>query len=159
MAPSQAHLYFMQCALKLAEQAYDSGEVPVGAVVVYQNRIVGEGYNQPIAGNDPSAHAEVLAIRAAAMQLGNYRLPDCSLYVTLEPCTMCVGLMVHARIEALFYGAQEPKAGAIVSAVNFAEQTHFNHKFAVEGGIMAAESAALMSQFFRQRRLLPTRPR
>lgn len=146
------HEYWMREALQLARQAEQQGEVPVGAVVVKDNRIIGRGYNQPISGNDPSAHAEMMALRDAAKNLGNYRLVECTLYVTIEPCTMCAGAMVHARIKQLVYGAPEPKSGVIASNVQLLEAAHFNHRIDQVGGVLASECATLISEFFKRRR-------
>ena len=143
---------FMARALELAARAYALGEIPIGAVVVQAGVIVGEGYNRSIIDSDPSAHAEMVAIRQAAQRLGNYRLVDCTLYVTVEPCTMCTGLLVHARIQKLVFGAAEPKAGAVQSAMKIGELSHLNHSFAVEGGILGGQCAELMSRFFKERR-------
>lgn len=143
---------YMKTALALAERASEAGEVPIGAVVVYQGRIIGEGFNQTITTLDPSAHAEMVAIREAAKTIGNYRLVDCTLYVTIEPCSMCVGLLVHSRISRLVFGATEPKAGAVCSASRVQEQAHFNHQFTIDSGVLAAECSAIMSRFFRERR-------
>lgn len=146
------HEYWMRQALLLAQEAERRDEVPVGAVVVKDNRIVGRGYNQPISAGDPTAHAEIMALRNAAANLGNYRLPGCTLYVTIEPCTMCAGAMVHARIKQLVYGASEPKSGAIVSNTRLLEAAHFNHRIDQVGGVLAAECATLISEFFQRRR-------
>jgi len=142
----------MARALELAAIAYGLGEIPIGAVVVQAGEIVGEGYNRSITDLDPSAHAEMVAIRHAAQRLGNYRLVDCTLYVTVEPCTMCTGLLVHARIQKLLFGAAEPKAGAVQSAMKIGELSHLNHNFEVEGGILETQCAELMSRFFKERR-------
>ena len=142
----------MRRALELAGFAFEEGEVPIGAVVVYQEQIVGEGYNRTITDFDPSAHAEMIAIRQAARHLGNYRLVDCELYVTVEPCSMCAGLLVHSRVKRLIFGALEPKAGAVCSAVKIEEQTHFNHRFEITSGVLATDCALIMSRFFQQRR-------
>jgi len=144
---------YMRRALELADFAYNKGEVPIGAVVVHDGIIIGEGYNQSITSLDPSAHAEMLAVREAARKIGNYRLVDCTLYVTIEPCTMCAGLLVHSRINRLVFGAKEAKAGAICSAFKLKEQTYFNHSFQIDSGIMAEECAEKMSRFFKERRL------
>lgn len=144
--------YFMRQALKLAEQGAAMGEVPVGAVLVYQGEMVGRGFNQPIGCQDPSAHAEMLAIRQAARKLENYRLPDTTLFVTLEPCTMCAGLLVHARIARLVYAATEPRAGAVVSQGSFLHNSYLNHSVEVEGGLLAQESGQLLKDFFRNKR-------
>ncbi len=143
---------FMQEALRLAAQAAAAGEVPVGAVVVHDGAIVGRGYNQPIAGNDPTAHAEVMAMRDAGRALGNYRLAECDLYVTLEPCVMCAGAIMHARIRRLIYGARDPKTGACGSAIDLFSQPHLNHHAEVGGGMMADEAVALLQDFFARRR-------
>lgn len=142
----------MRYALNLAEQAESKGEVPVGAVVVKDNVVVGEGFNQPISACDPSAHAEIMALRDAASNLGNYRLVDCTLYVTIEPCTMCAGALVHGRIKRLVYGAAEPRAGVIESNLELFAQSHLNHYVACEGGILADACSAIMSGFFKNRR-------
>ena len=144
----------MRAALELAAQARSRGEVPVGAVVVLDGTIVGEGFNQPIAGHDPTAHAEIVAIRDAARRLGNYRLPGAELYVTIEPCQMCVGAMVHARIARVIYAAPEPRAGAIESAMRAHEHPSLNHRMQALGGVLADESRLLMQEFFRERRSL-----
>lgn len=145
---------FMQLALTLAKQAALLGEVPVGAIVVKDNVVIGRGSNSPIALQDPTAHAEVMAMREAATYLGNYRLVDCTLYVTLEPCAMCSGAMQHARIAKLVYGASDPKTGACGSVVNLMAEPKLNHHTEVIGGILAVECGAVLSDFFRQRRLL-----
>lgn len=145
-------LHFMQLALTLAEQGAGKGEVPVGALVVGDGAVIGQGFNCPISTSDPSAHAEVVAIRAAAQATGNYRLPGVTLYVTLEPCSMCSGLIVHARIARVVFGASEPKAGVVHSQGNFFEQGFLNHRPVVEGGVLAQECAAMLSAFFKQRR-------
>ncbi len=143
---------FMQEALRLAAQAAAAGEVPVGAVVVHDGAIVGRGYNQPIAGNDPTAHAEVMAMRDAGRALGNYRLAECDLYVTLEPCVMCAGAIMHARIRRVIYGARDPKTGACGSAIDLFAQPHLNHHADVGGGMMADEAVVLLQDFFARRR-------
>jgi len=143
---------YMQEALKLAEQAAAAGEVPVGAVLVKDGAIVGRGYNQPIAGVDPTAHAEIMALRDAGKVLGNYRLADCDLYVTLEPCVMCSGAIMHARIRRLFFGARDPKTGACGSAIDLFAQPQLNHHAEVMGGMLADESVVLLQDFFSRRR-------
>ncbi|WP_078083579.1 tRNA adenosine(34) deaminase TadA [Microbulbifer mangrovi] len=143
---------FMQQALALAAKGAELGEVPVGALVVLNGEIIGEGFNQPISSSDPSAHAEVKALRDAASRQNNYRLPGATLYVTIEPCTMCFGTLIHARIARLVYGAAEPRAGVVASQLQLAEKTFFNHKIEVEGGVMAAEAGALVREFFQKRR-------
>jgi len=142
----------MRAALALAAVARDRGEVPVGAIVVLEGDVIGEGYNQPIATHDPTAHAEIVALRAATSTVRNYRLPGATLYVTIEPCQMCVGAMVHARITRLVYGAPEPKAGAIESAMQAHEHPSLNHRIDVTGGVLAAESRELIQAFFQGRR-------
>jgi tRNA(adenine34) deaminase len=143
---------FMRRALELAARGAELGEVPVGAVLVRDGEVLGEGFNCPIGTHDPSAHAEMVAIRAAAQAAGNYRLPGSTLYVTLEPCSMCAGLIVHARISRVVYATSEPKAGVVVSRGRFFEQDFLNHRVLVEGGVLAEESAALLSGFFQARR-------
>ncbi len=142
----------MQEAIALARQAALSGEVPVGAVVVKDGRVVGIGFNQPISQNDPTAHAEVAALRDAASRLGNYRLPGCELYVTLEPCVMCVGAIMHARIASVVFGASDPKTGASGSVINLFSEPRLNHHTTVVGGLLGAECGALLSEFFAARR-------
>jgi tRNA(adenine34) deaminase len=142
----------MRLALEEAQRALVAGEVPVGAVVVLNGDVVGSGYNQPISATDPTAHAEINAIRAAARRIGNYRLTGATLYVTIEPCLMCVGAMIHARIGLVVYGAAEPKAGALVSAVRAHETPGLNHRVDVVGGVLGDDSRALMQDFFKQRR-------
>lgn len=144
--------FWMRRALALARQAAENGEVPVGAVVVMNGRAVGEAYNQPITQQDPSAHAEVLALRQAARMVQNYRLPGATLYVTIEPCTMCFGALMHARIGRLVYGAQEPRAGVCESQLQLPEHTFYNHRLAVQGGVLAEECAAQIKAFFARRR-------
>lgn len=144
---------FMREALLLAQQAAELGEVPVGAIVVKDGVIVGRGSNSPIGSQDPSAHAEVLALRDAAKKLGNYRLVDCSLYVTLEPCAMCAGAIQHARIGQLVFGAKDPKTGACGSVVNLMTEDKLNHHTEVASGVLESECGQLLSDFFKQRRL------
>ena len=147
-----ADIDFMRLALAEAQRAAERGEVPVGAVLVQDGQVIGRGFNQPISSNDPSAHAEMVAIRQAATAAQNYRLPGSTLYVTLEPCTMCAGLLVHSRVGRLVYGAQEPKSGAILSRSQVLEQPWMNHRMLVEGGVLAQECGELLSGFFRDRR-------
>jgi tRNA(adenine34) deaminase len=143
----------MRQALAQARIAADLDEVPVGAILVdAAGELLAVGHNQPISAHDPSAHAEIVALRAAAQKLGNYRLPDTTLYVTLEPCTMCVGALVHARVGRLVYAATEPKTGAIESAQRLFETGNFNHQPQIESGVLAAECSALLSQFFATKR-------
>lgn len=143
---------WMRLALSLAEQAAAEGEVPVGAVLVAGDVELGRGWNRPIASCDPTAHAEIGALRAAAQRLGNYRLVDTTLYVTLEPCAMCTGALIHARVRRLVFGAREPRAGAVVSRLRLPEQDWLNHRLQCQGDVLAAESAALLQNFFRTRR-------
>ncbi|MEE9421929.1 MAG: tRNA adenosine(34) deaminase TadA [Gammaproteobacteria bacterium] len=143
---------WMQVAIQLAEQAARKGEVPVGAIIVMGGQVIGEGWNQPISTNDPTAHAEIMAIRNAAIRIKNYRLTGTTLYVTLEPCLMCAGSMVHARIERLVYGATDPKRGAVNSTCHALESQGLNHRIQVEGGVMAAECGGLLQTFFREKR-------
>lgn len=143
---------WMQHAIALAAKAELQGEVPVGAVLVKDNMLLGEGWNQMISLNDPSAHAEMQAIRAAAAKMGNYRLPDCTLYVTLEPCSMCAGVMVHSRIKRLVFGATDLKTGAAGSVLNLVQQVQFNHQLEVVSGVLAAECGTQLSAFFKRRR-------
>jgi len=143
---------FMLQALALAEQAGAIGEVPVGAVVVADGQVIGEGFNQPITACDPTAHAEIIAMRNAAAAVGNYRLTGCDLYVTIEPCTMCVGAMVHARIQRVIFGALEPRAGALASQLKLMDQSHFNHSIDWQGGVLEQQCGALIKDFFKRRR-------
>ena len=143
----------MSMAMALAGRAAQAGEVPVGAVVVKDGQVVGEGFNAPITRHDPSAHAEIQAMRAAAATLGNYRLTGCSLFVTLEPCAMCAGAIMHARIGRLVFGAADPKTGACGSVVDLFAEQRLNHHTTVERGLMAEACGALLSDFFRERRL------
>jgi len=143
---------FMHVALELAEKAESLGEVPVGAVVVRNNEIVGRGFNAPISRHDPSAHAEMMALRDAAQRLGNYRLVDCELFVTLEPCLMCAGAVMHARITRLVYGASDPKTGACGSVMDVFAERRLNHHTEVTGGVLMEECSAMLSNFFALRR-------
>ncbi len=152
-AASEDHEVWMRRALAQAEQAAAEGEVPVGAVVVRDGVVLGEGYNRPIGAADPTAHAEILALRAAARGVGNYRLPGARLYVTVEPCTMCAGALVHARIATLVYGAPEPKAGAVRSTAAVLDNPALNHRVEVVTGVLADQAAALLKAFFTDRRL------
>ncbi|HET9579046.1 MAG TPA: tRNA adenosine(34) deaminase TadA [Usitatibacter sp.] len=148
----QSEETFMRVALDLAAEAAKAGEVPVGAVVVKDGRIIGRGYNRPITSADPTAHAEIVALRQAAAAEGNYRLPGCELYVTLEPCAMCVGAMVHARLGRIVYGAKDPKTGACGSIVDLPALADWNHHGRFEGGLLADECGALLRAFFAERR-------
>ena len=144
--------YWIRYALKLAKRAQEEGEVPVGAVIVRDDKLVSEGWNQPIVGHDPTAHAEIVALREAGKTESNYRLPGATLYVTLEPCVMCVGAIMHARIARVVYGADDPKAGAAGSAFTLLGSDEFNHSVKVESGILAEECGAILRDFFRARR-------
>ncbi len=153
MSPDESHdAHWMRAALALAEEAWRRGEVPVGAVVVADGKIVGRGFNAPIERHDPSAHAEMAALRDAAQALGNYRLPDCDLYVTLEPCPMCAGAIMQARIRRLVFGAADPKTGACGSVVDLLAEARLNHQTVATGGVLAEECGALLKRFFAERR-------
>ncbi|MBI3371188.1 MAG: tRNA adenosine(34) deaminase TadA [Betaproteobacteria bacterium] len=143
---------FMRRALELARRAAAEGEVPVGAVIVAEGSVLSEGWNRPVAAHDPTAHAEIQAMRAAAAALNNYRLSGTTLYVTLEPCAMCVGAMFHARVARTVFGAADPKTGACGSVVNLFAETRLNHHAQVEGGVLAEECGALLREFFSARR-------
>jgi tRNA(adenine34) deaminase len=143
---------FMGAALELARQGREAGEVPVGAIVVLDAAVIGEGFNRPIGSHDPTAHAEIVAMRAAGQRIGNYRLAGATLYVTIEPCQMCVGAMIHARIARLVYGAPEPKAGAIESAMKAHEHPSLNHRLEVTAGVLEAECRETIQAFFADRR-------
>ena len=144
--------YFMKEALRLADQAELLGEVPVGAIVVKDNKIIGRGFNQPISSCDPTAHAEIVALRDAAKHINNYRLVDCDLYVTIEPCAMCAGAIVHSRIRKVFFGATEPKAGAVMSTQHFFEALQLNHHVISESGVLEEDCREKVQQFFKTRR-------
>lgn len=144
--------HWMHCALELAQQAQAAGEVPVGALVILENHIIGAGWNQPIGLHDPSAHAEIAALRDAARRQSNYRLPGATLYVTLEPCVMCVGAIMHARIARVVYGATDPKTGAAGSMFELLGSDKFNHRVAVTRGVLADQCAELLRNFFQSRR-------
>jgi len=148
---------FMQLALELAQHAWSQGEVPVGAVVVKDGVVIATGFNQPIGRHDPTAHAEIVALRAAGEKLGNYRLPGCELYVTLEPCVMCSGAMMHARLARVVYAAPDPKTGAAGSVLNLFEQDQLNHHTVVVGGVMADQASTMLKAFFAERRALARR--
>ncbi len=145
-------MQWMQRALALARHAEEAGEVPVGAVVVLNGEAIGEGWNQPIRSNDPTAHAEIVALRAAAIRLRNYRLLDTTLYVTLEPCAMCASAMVHARVGRVVYGAPDPKAGAVGSVFNLLDSDKLNHRAQVVGGVLEQACGDLLRGFFKARR-------
>ena len=146
------HERWMRAALEQAQQALELDEVPVGAVVVHDGRVAGAGFNQPISASDPTAHAEIVALRSAARALGNYRLTGAALYVTVEPCLMCAGALVHARIATLVYGAPEPRSGAVASVAQALENPALNHRVSAVGGVLDAECRELMQAFFRRRR-------
>lgn len=147
-----ADQFFMELALEQAQLAGGCDEVPVGAIVVYQGEVVGRGFNQPIRAHDPTAHAEVVALRDAARQLGNYRLPGCELYVTLEPCVMCTGAIMHARIARVVYGARDPKTGVAGSVLDLYAEPRLNHHADIQGGVLAERCGAMLSSFFARRR-------
>ncbi|MES3025864.1 MAG: tRNA adenosine(34) deaminase TadA [Pseudomonadota bacterium] len=149
---------FMALALEQAQLAWEQGEVPVGAVVVCDGEVVAVGRNAPIGSHDPTAHAEIVALRAAAARLGNYRLPACELYVTLEPCVMCAGAMMHARIARVIYGASDPKTGACGSVLNLFDEEKLNHHAELVGGVLAAEAGGMLKRFFAERREAARRP-
>jgi len=142
----------MREALALAQRAAEAGEVPIGAVVVKGGAVVGRGYNRPVSSNDPTAHAEVLALRDAAERVGNYRLGECELYVTLEPCAMCAGAILNARLSRVVYGAADPKSGACGSVVDLFAENRLNHHATVSGGVLAGEAARVLQEFFGARR-------
>ena len=144
---------FMRQAIKLAKKGRELNEVPVGAIVTFKGEIVGKGYNQCIHNQDPTAHAEIIAMRAAAKHIGNYRLNECNLYVTLEPCLMCFGACVHARISKLIYGADDLKIGAVKPNLEQTNSTKLNHKFEIVSGILKEECAEILSSFFKEKRL------
>ena len=155
MTDNKIHEFFMGEALKQAKLSFDADEVPIGAVLVYQNKIIANGHNLSITKHDPSAHAEILTIRNAGQYMKNYRLLDCSLYVTLEPCVMCLGAIFHARISNLIFGAYDPKTGACESVVNLKENKDLNHHCVIHGGILKNESKALLQDFFKTKRKKP----
>lgn len=151
---SKTDHYFIQKSLLLAQKAEQEGEVPVGALIVYENEIIANGWNQPIQLNDPTAHAEIMALRNASKQLSNYRLNKATLYVTLEPCAMCVGAMIHARIERVVFGAWDKKAGAVHSVFQLIDDPRFNHVIEWKGGVMEKECSEMLKVFFKGKRLL-----
>jgi len=144
--------FWMEEALREGVRAQAAGEVPIGAVVVHEGRILGRGSNRPISSNDPTAHAEIIAMREAGQALGNYRLADCDLFVTMEPCAMCAGAMVHARIRRLIYGATDPKAGAVESVMHVLDNASLNHQIEVKKGVLAGRCMELVQAFFRDKR-------
>lgn len=147
-----ADIRWLNYALQLAQRAKEHDEVPVGAVVVFNNEIVGEGFNQPIGLRDPTAHAEIIAMRQAAQRIGNYRLLDTTLYVTLEPCAMCAGAMIQARIKRLVFGAHDPRAGAVDSVFKILESNQLNHRTQCESGLLKEECATILREFFKKKR-------
>ena len=151
-ADDWTHEDWMRRAIDLARQAEAQDEVPVGAVIVLDGELIGEGYNQTISSSDPTAHAEIVALRDAAQRLDNYRLSGADMYVTIEPCSMCAGAMIHARINQLFYGAKEPRAGAVVSSIAVLDNPNVNHRVKHHGGVLEDQSAELISNFFRRKR-------
>ena len=146
------HDKWMQRAFELAKISEAQDEVPVGAVIVYQDKIIGEGCNQPISSDDPTAHAEIMALRDAGGKIGNYRLPNATIYVTLEPCTMCAGAIIHARLAKLVYAVDDPKTGACGSVFNLLQTEELNHKVEIEKGVMKEESRSLIQSFFKDKR-------
>ncbi len=147
------HQYWMSIALEQAKKAAVEDEVPVGAVLVHENREICRGHNQPIQGNDPSAHAEMIVLRNAGLQLQNYRLPQLALYVTLEPCLMCAGAILNSRISHVYFGASDPKTGVAGSVMNVFENTKLNHHCQIEGGILSHDCAAILKDFFQEKRI------
>ena len=143
----------MEEALRAAQRALEAGEVPVGAVVVYEGRVIAEGWNRNLTGTDPTGHAEIVALREAGAILGNHRLGDCDLFATIEPCAMCAGALVHARIKRLVYGADDPKAGAVHSVMQVLNHPQLNHRVEVQGGVLAGRCGDVLQAFFRQRRI------
>jgi tRNA(adenine34) deaminase len=139
-------------ALRCAQRALDAGEVPVGAVVVFEGRVIGRGWNRNLTDSDPSAHAEIVALREAGQNLGNHRLAGCELFATIEPCAMCAGAAVHARLRRLVYGADDPKAGAVDSILQVVNHPRLNHQMEIRGGVLAGRAAEIVQEFFRQRR-------
>ena len=149
---SSADELLMEAALRAAQRALDAQEVPVGAVVIHHGQIIAEGWNRNLTGNDPTAHAEIIALREAGAIVGNHRLEDCELFATIEPCAMCAGALVHARIKRLVYGADDPKAGAVHSVMQVLNHPQLNHKLEVRGGVLAGRCAELLQTFFKNRR-------
>ena len=143
---------WMEEALRAAQRALDAGEVPVGAVVVHNGQVIAEGWNRNLTGNDPTAHAEIIALRHAGANIGNHRLGDCELFATIEPCSMCAGALVHARIKRLVYGADDPKAGAVHSVMQVLNHPQLNHRMEVKRGVLAGRCAEMLQSFFRERR-------
>ena len=152
MEPSEIDRHWMSLALEQARAAARAGEVPVGAVIVRDGELLAQGHNAMVASHDPSAHAEIVVLRRAGLRLGNYRLPGCTLYASLEPCAMCAGAILHARLERLVYGARDPRAGAVESCLRLLDEPFFNHRLPYQSGVLAADSARLLQTFFRSRR-------
>jgi tRNA(adenine34) deaminase len=150
--PDETHKYWMEKALELARKAESAGEVPVGAVLVKDEQLIAEGWNQPVSSHDATSHAEIMAMREAGIKLSNYRLIDTTMYVTLEPCSMCVGAMIHARVAKVVYGASEPRTGALGGAFNLLMSNEHNHNFDVVSGVLAEESRDMLQSFFQSRR-------
>ncbi len=157
MDSDASDVVYMRQALDQARNAQILGEVPVGAVIVRNGVVIATGYNHPVGSHDPTAHAEIAALRQAAEQLGNYRLPECEIYVTLEPCAMCVGAMLHARLKRVVFGAYDPKTGAAGGVLDIFAEPHLNHQTAVRGGVLSDECGALLREFFAERRRLRQR--
>lgn len=151
--PTPNDIFWIEQALGLAHQAEAQGEVPVGALLVLEDKIVGQGWNQPIQNSDPTAHAEIIALRQAASELNNYRLLNTTLYVTLEPCAMCIGAIIHARVKRVVYGALDPRAGAVESVFKIPDEPSLNHKLETLGGVLNDECSSLLRNFFQKRRL------
>jgi len=149
---NQTDELWMEEALRCAQRALEAGEVPVGAIVICDQRVVGRGWNRNLTDHDPTAHAEIVALRDAGRNVGNHRLVDCALFATIEPCAMCAGAAVHARVRRLVYGADDPKAGAVHSVLQVASHPSLNHQMEVRGGVLAGRSAEILQEFFRQRR-------
>ena len=149
---TEQDIKWMQHAIRLANHAESTGEVPVGAIIVKDNKVIAEGWNQPITGNDPTAHAEVIALRAASQAVENYRLVDTTLYVTLEPCVMCAGALIHARVKRVVFGATDPRTGAAGSMFNILNTTKLNHTIEIEQGVLENECAHLLKEFFKKKR-------
>jgi len=150
--PTSNDELWMEEALRSAQRALEAGEVPIGAIVVCEGRVVGRGWNRNITDNDPTAHAEIVALRGAGAAVGNHRLAECELFATIEPCPMCAGALVHARIRRLIYGADDPKAGAVQSVLQVLNHPRLNHKMEVRGGVLAGRCAELLQTFFKSRR-------
>jgi tRNA(adenine34) deaminase len=151
-SPANSDELFMEQALRCAQRALEIGEVPVGAVIVSGGQVVGRGWNRNLTDSDPTAHAEIVALREAGANIGNHRLEDCELFATIEPCAMCAGALVHARIRRLVYGADDPKAGAVHSVLQVLNHPQLNHRMDVRGGVLAGRSAEILQEFFRRRR-------